>query len=79
MCQLIEIRKGAVPSNITIEFERDASIRAVEALVVNHGRDGAERDGVVLLCHDNGRITPGQVSELADGAEMRAPLPGPWP
>ena len=79
MCRLIEIRKGAVPSNITIEFERDASLRAVEVLVVNRDRSGRERDGVVLFCEDSGRITPGPVAELADGVGMQVPVPAPRP
>lgn len=43
MCQLVEIKRGAVPSNIAIEFERDASLRAVEIIVINKNRDGNEK------------------------------------
>ncbi len=56
MCQLIEIKKDAVPSNIRIEFERDASLRAVEILIINHDRSGNEKQGVKIIASDSGKI-----------------------
>ncbi len=64
MCKMVEIERDAVPSNITIEFERDASMRVVEVVIINRGRDGAECQGIVLVCADSGKII--SVSTIAD-------------
>ncbi len=69
MCQMVEIQKGAVPANISIEFERDASLRVVAVVVINRDRDGVEY-GIKLLCHDNGRISGG--TRLRDGVDIVA-------
>ena len=46
------------PDHISIEFERDASLRACEVLIINSNvRNGEEGEGVMLRCHDNGKIT----------------------
>jgi hypothetical protein len=71
MCQFVEIKKDAVPSNIGIEFERDASLRAVEMVVINHDRDGAERQAVKLILEDSGKITyAGKPQDLRDGVDI---------
>ncbi len=56
MCQFVEIKKDVVPSNIRIEFERDASLRAVEILIINHKRDGSEGQAVKIIASDTGKI-----------------------
>ncbi len=54
MCQLVEIDRGAVPSNIEIFFERDASLRAMEIIVINKDREGNECEAVKMIASDNG-------------------------
>ena len=56
MCEMVEINRGAVPSNISIEFERDASIRAVEIIVINHDRYGNEVQAVKMIAQDSGKF-----------------------
>ncbi|KKL60350.1 hypothetical protein LCGC14_2206240 [marine sediment metagenome] len=56
MCKLVEITRDAVPSNISIEFERDASLRATKIVIFNHDRANNERDGIFLICSDKGEI-----------------------
>ena len=71
MCRFIEIQRDAVPSNITIEFERNASIRGTEVLVVNRNRAGEDVDAVKVLCFDNGKI--GQIvgpGDLMHGGDL---------
>lgn len=71
MCQLVEIQKGAVPSNIAIEFERDASLRAVEIVIINKGRDGVERQAVKLIAQDSGKfIYVSEPADLIDGVDV---------
>lgn len=73
MCQLIEIEKGAVPSNIAIEFERDASLRAIEILVINKDRNGNERQAVKMIAADNGTfIAVSKAIDLIDGVDIVA-------
>lgn len=59
MCKIIEIGRDAVPSNIVIEFQRDASIRGTEVLIFNRDRNGHDVHGVKLTCYDNGKIEGG--------------------
>ena len=56
MCQLVGIERDAVPSNISIEFERDASIRAVEIIVINRDRHGNEVQAVKMIAQDSGKF-----------------------
>ena len=73
MCQLVEIKRDTVPSNITIEFERDASIRAVEIIVINHDRDGNGVQAVKMIAQDSGKFyrVSGAV-DLIDGVDIVA-------
>ena len=56
MCQLVEIKRDAVPSNIEIHFEPDASLRAVEIIVINHDRDGNEVQAIKMIAQDSGKF-----------------------
>ena len=57
MCNITKIGNAEQPEKIIIEQQRDASIRAVEVIIVNHNKMGEEGQGLALLCHDNGKIT----------------------
>jgi hypothetical protein len=73
MCQLIEIKKGAVPSNIAIVFERDASLRAIEIIVINKDRSGNERQAVKMIASDDGTfIAVSKATDLIDGVDIIA-------
>ncbi len=73
MCQLVEIKRDAVPSNIKIHFERDASLRAVEIIVINHDREGNECQAVKMIAQDSGKFykVSGAV-DLIDGVDIVA-------
>ncbi len=46
-----------LPKNISMEVERDASIKATEIVIVNHDiKTNKEGNGVQLLCYEDGRI-----------------------
>lgn len=45
---------GHQPPTISVEFEREASMRATEIVIINKGRKGEY--GVRLLAHDTGVI-----------------------
>ncbi len=81
MCKMVEIERNAVPSNISIEFERDASIRAVEIIVINHDRDGNEVQAVKLIAQDNGMFyAVSDAVDLVDGVDIVVrPQRGPEP
>ena len=68
MCKLVEITRDAVPSNISIEFERDPSLRATEVLIINRGPNNREEYGMKIICYDNGKIEPG--IKLIDGVDI---------
>ncbi|KKL80854.1 hypothetical protein LCGC14_2000610 [marine sediment metagenome] len=71
MRNILEIQRGAVPSNISIEFERDVSIRAVEIIIINHDRDGIERQAVKFIAQDNGNFYKvGRAVDLIDGVDI---------
>ena len=70
MCRMVRISRDAVPSSIDIEFERDASVRATEVLIVNHKRNGDEGQAVKLICYDNGEIRVGAAVDLAHGVDV---------
>ena len=73
MCQLVEIKRDAVTSNIEIHFERDASLRAVEIIVINKDRDGNECQAVKMIARDSGTFfaVSGAV-DLIDGVDIIA-------
>ena len=70
MCRMVKISRDAVPSSIDIEFERDASLRATEVLIVNHKRNGDEGQAITLLCSDNGDIRVGKAQDLTAGVDI---------
>jgi len=73
MCQIVEIQRGATPSNIAIEFERDASLRAVEIIVINKDRNGVERQAVKMIASDNGTfMAVSKGVDLIDGVDIMA-------
>ncbi len=45
----------AMPSNISIEFERDVPLRATEIFIINHDRKGNEKQVVKIIASDNGK------------------------
>ena len=45
-----------LPPEITIEYERDASLRAREVIIANRSRDGGAEGWVKFWCFDSGRI-----------------------
>ncbi len=73
MCKIMDIQRDAVPSNISIEFERDASIRAVEIIVINRDRHGNEVQAVKMIAQDSGKFyrVSGAV-DLIDGVDIIA-------
>ena len=70
MCKLVEITRDAVPSNITIAFERDFSLRATKIVILNRNRDNIEEQGIKLIAYDNGDITVGIPQKLIDGVDI---------
>lgn len=42
--------------NFTVEYERDASMRAYELIVLGRTREGGEGDGMRILVSDEGKI-----------------------
>ena len=70
MCDTIDHRRGATGKSILVEFERDASIRATEVLVINQDRDGNEVQGVRLICGDSGKIVVGKVNNMVEGVDI---------
>ena len=71
MCQILEATRGAVPSNIVVAFERDASLRAVEIIVINKDRNGNEKQAVKMIASDNGTFYKvGKAVDLIDGVDI---------
>ncbi len=70
---VIKIEEIAIPSNISIAFERDASIRAVEIIVINYDRAGNECQAIRMIAQDNGKFykVSGAV-DLIDGVDIIA-------
>ena len=66
MCEIVEIGLKGRNKNITIEYERDASLRATEIIIVNNGQKGEY--GLRLTCLDTGEIRGGY--ELTDGTDI---------
>ena len=74
MCVIKQIGNEIQPDKICIEYERDASMRATEVVIINKNRHGVEVEGLPLLCHDNGRITVrGGPVKLVDGEDIVTP------
>ena len=73
MCDIVEIGRGSVPSNIVIEFERDASLRAIEIIVINKDRGGNECQAVKMIAQDSGKFyRVSGVIDLIDGVDIVA-------
>ncbi len=73
MCKIVEVERGATPSNIEIHFERDASLRAVEIIVINKDRAGVERQAVKMIAQDNGMfIAVSKAVDIIDGVDIVA-------
>ena len=73
MCQLVEIQRDSVPNNIEIFFERDASLRAVEIIVINKDRAGNECEAVKMIASDNGTFYKvSKAVDLIDGVDIVA-------
>jgi hypothetical protein len=68
MCNVINIGK-ALGGHITIEHQRDASIRATEIVIVNTTTSGVET-GVVVIAYDNGGLTVGKPFGLTKGQDI---------
>ena len=66
MCRLIKYERDVVPENITVHFERDASMRATEVTIINTGNKGEY--GITAICLDSGIIVNGH--ELKDGVDL---------
>lgn len=75
MCESISIPKGQGLGPILVEFQRDASMRLTEIVIINTGRDGQERQGMKVICKDNGDIKGGlnliEGVDIIGAAEMR--------
>ena len=70
MCKMVEIQRGAIPSNITIEFQRDTSSRVMEVVIVNRDQVGEEKQGIKLLCFDNGKIKSNGPVNILEGVDI---------
>ena len=71
MCKVVRVGVGEHPDHISIEFERDPSLRACEVVVVNRSaKTGEERQAVKLICYDNGEIKAGRIADLVDGVDV---------
>jgi len=71
MCETIDHRRGATGTSIKVYFERDASLRATEVIVVNQDREGNERQAVKMIAQDSGKFlgVSGAV-DLVDGVDI---------
>ena len=56
MCDTIDHRRATTGTSITVEFERDPSLRATEIIVINHDREGNECEAVKMIAQDNGKF-----------------------
>ena len=48
---------------ISVNHERDSALRLTEVQIINRDREGNEAQGIIVCCHDSGRITVGEVIE----------------
>lgn len=55
---------------ISINRERDRSLRLTEVQIINRDHGWNDAQGVIVKCHDDGTIT------LGDIVSWRDPLPG---
>lgn len=70
MCDIIEYGRGA-PKNISIEFQRDPSMRSTIVVIVAKNRNGIEEQGVSLLISDKGDILKvGTPQKLIEGVDI---------
>lgn len=56
MCKLVEITRDAIPGKISIEFERNAALRAIKVVIINRDHNGNEGEVIAFNCLDNGGI-----------------------
>ncbi len=71
MCETIDHRRVGTGTSIKVYFERDASLRATEVIVVNEDREGEERQAVKMIAADNGKfIKVGGAVDLIDGVDI---------
>ena len=68
MCQALTVPKGELHGSIFIEVQRDPSMRLTEVIIVNTDRDGQERQGMGVICKDNGDIKGGV--NLVEGVDI---------
>lgn len=68
MCESFEAAGSALRGKITVEFNRDASMRLTEIVIVNFDREGDERQGTIVWCYDNGTIRGGV--DLHEGVDL---------
>ncbi len=69
MCETIDHRRQ-VGKNILVEFERDASLRATEVLVINQDRNGHECQGVKMICYDSGKMEVGKAVDFVASVDI---------
>ncbi len=69
MCEKLEFRK------ISVEFQRNESLRLTEVVIINRNWLGYEEQGTKVWCYDGGRIRGGvtliEGVDLVDVAEIR--------
>ena len=69
MCDIIEFGRGS-PKHITVEFERDASLRATAVVIVATSPSGEEM-GLKHLITDKGKfIQVGTPVDLIEGVDI---------
>ena len=59
MCDRFEVPGSELRGPIAVEFNRDASMRQTELIVINFDREGNEGQGMKVICKDNGDIRGG--------------------
>lgn len=77
---MCDVEKIGTPfgNSITIEHQRDPSLRATEFVVANRHPTSGVEIGFVFICYDNGRIEIGDPQELMPGVDISATrLPTP--
>ncbi len=69
MCDIIEYGRGS-PKHISVEFQRDASLRVTEVCIIATAPDGTET-GLKLLISDKGKfIREGTSQKLLEGVDI---------
>ena len=73
MCDIIEIGVGERKKNISIEYQRDPSLRTTELVIINRSPKG-EETGMLLICYDNGKIAYSTPAKLIEGVDIVGPM-----